>query len=271
MRQSNHEGHLIDWLHEAQARGRQGGAAQRRRLHATPRSRCTTRSRRSRVPVIEVHLSNPQARESFRRRSLIAAGGEGNNRRLRRARLRACSGRGRPSLTEARASTGSKEFDERRQDQPTSAMRVDTDLVQEARRDARRERSQRDRGRGQWPPHRRQAQARRAPRRCRPAPRRPPRRRRPPPAAPAAEPSPASHPGAVKSPMVGTVFLVGRAGRAAVRRRRRQGRGGRHAADHRGDEGDEPDHRAARRHGQADPRPGRPAGRVSTSRWSIIE
>ena len=32
IRQSNHEGHLIDWLHEAQARGRQGGDPQRRRL-----------------------------------------------------------------------------------------------------------------------------------------------------------------------------------------------------------------------------------------------
>ncbi len=32
--------------------------------------------------------------------------------------------------------------------------------------------------------------------------------------------APASHPGAVKSPMVGTVFLAGRARRQAVRRRR---------------------------------------------------
>jgi 3-dehydroquinate dehydratase-2 len=29
------------------------------------------------VPVIEVHLSNPQARESFRRRSLIASAAKG--------------------------------------------------------------------------------------------------------------------------------------------------------------------------------------------------
>jgi 3-dehydroquinate dehydratase-2 len=29
------------------------------------------------VPVIEVHLSNPQARESFRRRSLVAAAAKG--------------------------------------------------------------------------------------------------------------------------------------------------------------------------------------------------
>ena len=32
-RQSNHEGHLIDWLHEAQAVGAKGCFAQCRRLH----------------------------------------------------------------------------------------------------------------------------------------------------------------------------------------------------------------------------------------------
>ena len=48
MRQSNHEGHLIDWLHEAQAEGREGGDPQRRRLHPHARSRSTTRSARSR-------------------------------------------------------------------------------------------------------------------------------------------------------------------------------------------------------------------------------
>ena len=76
MRQSNHEGHLIDWLHEAQARGARavllnaGGfshtsVALHDAVKAIP------------VPVIEVHLSNPQARESFRRRSLIASAAKG--------------------------------------------------------------------------------------------------------------------------------------------------------------------------------------------------
>ncbi len=76
MRQSNHEGHLIDWLHEAQARGAKavilnaGGLSHTSvSLHDAVKSIT--------VPVIEVHLSNPQAREEFRRRSLVAAAAKG--------------------------------------------------------------------------------------------------------------------------------------------------------------------------------------------------
>ncbi|HWH18129.1 MAG TPA: type II 3-dehydroquinate dehydratase [Allosphingosinicella sp.] len=71
MRQSNHEGHLVDWLHEAQAAGAKAvilnaGAYTHTSvaLHDAVKAIAT--------PVIEVHLSNPQARESFRRRSYIA-------------------------------------------------------------------------------------------------------------------------------------------------------------------------------------------------------
>ena len=76
VRQSNHEGHLIDWLHEAQAEGAKavilnaGGFTHTSvAIHDAVKAIST--------PVIEVHLSNPQARESFRRRSYIAAAARG--------------------------------------------------------------------------------------------------------------------------------------------------------------------------------------------------
>ncbi len=76
MRQSNHEGHLIDWLLEAQARKAKavilnpGGYSHTSvALHDAVKA--------VDVPVIEVHLSNPQARESFRRRSLVASAAKG--------------------------------------------------------------------------------------------------------------------------------------------------------------------------------------------------
>ncbi len=76
MRQSNHEGHLIDWLHEANSSGAKavilnaGGFTHTSvALHDAIKA--------IDVPVIEVHLSNPQARESFRRRSLVALAARG--------------------------------------------------------------------------------------------------------------------------------------------------------------------------------------------------
>jgi 3-dehydroquinate dehydratase-2 len=77
IRQSNHEGHLIDWLHEAQAQGAKavilnadGFSHSSVALHDAVKAIST--------PVIEVHLTNPQARESFRRRSLIASAAKGS-------------------------------------------------------------------------------------------------------------------------------------------------------------------------------------------------
>lgn len=70
MRQSNHEGHLVDWLHEAQAEGAlavllNAGAYTHTSvaLHDAIKSITT--------PVIEVHLSNPHTRESFRHKSYV--------------------------------------------------------------------------------------------------------------------------------------------------------------------------------------------------------
>jgi 3-dehydroquinate dehydratase II len=77
LRQSNHEGHLIDWLHEAQAQGAKavilnaGGFT-----HTSVALGDAVRA--VDVPVIEVHLSNPAARESFRHRSYIAAAAAGS-------------------------------------------------------------------------------------------------------------------------------------------------------------------------------------------------
>ncbi|HEX2762453.1 MAG TPA: type II 3-dehydroquinate dehydratase [Allosphingosinicella sp.] len=71
IRQSNHEGHLVDWIQEAAARRAKavlinaGGFT-----HSSVAIHDAIKA--VAVPVIEVHLSNPAARESFRRRSLIA-------------------------------------------------------------------------------------------------------------------------------------------------------------------------------------------------------
>ena len=73
VRQSNHEGHLVDWLHEAQAEG-----AKAVLLNAgayTHTSIALLDAIKSiRVPVIEVHLSDPLTREPFRHVSYVGMG-----------------------------------------------------------------------------------------------------------------------------------------------------------------------------------------------------
>ncbi len=71
LRQSNHEGALVDGLHEAQERGAaavilNAGAYTHTSVALLDAIRAIT------VPVIEVHLSNPHAREAFRHTSWIA-------------------------------------------------------------------------------------------------------------------------------------------------------------------------------------------------------
>jgi 3-dehydroquinate dehydratase-2 len=77
MRQSNHEGHLIDWLHEANASGAKAvilnaGAYTHSSIALHDAIKAIA------VPVIEVHLSNPHAREHFRRRSYVGLAARGS-------------------------------------------------------------------------------------------------------------------------------------------------------------------------------------------------
>ncbi len=70
MRQSNHEGHLVDWLHEAQAEG-----ARAVLLNAAAYTHTSIALldaiKAIRTPVIEVHLSDPSTREPFRHHSYV--------------------------------------------------------------------------------------------------------------------------------------------------------------------------------------------------------
>lgn len=76
VRQSNHEGHLVDWMHEAQAEGAtaiilNAGALTHTSLAIYDAIRAIT------VPVIEVHISNPHAREAYRHKSFVAMAAKG--------------------------------------------------------------------------------------------------------------------------------------------------------------------------------------------------
>jgi 3-dehydroquinate dehydratase-2 len=76
MRQSNHEGHLIDWLHEAQAKKAKAvilnaGAYTHTSLALYDAIRSVS------TPIIEVHLSNPAAREAYRRKSYVGMAAKG--------------------------------------------------------------------------------------------------------------------------------------------------------------------------------------------------
>lgn len=74
--QSNHEGNLVDWLQEANSAG-----AQAVLLNAGAYTHTSVAIhdaiRAIKVPVIEVHLSNPHLREEFRHRSYVGMAAKG--------------------------------------------------------------------------------------------------------------------------------------------------------------------------------------------------
>ena len=77
LRQSNHEGHLVDWLHEAGSRQclaviLNAGALTHTSIALHDAIKAIS------VPVIEVHLSNPHAREAFRHHSFISSVAKGS-------------------------------------------------------------------------------------------------------------------------------------------------------------------------------------------------
>ncbi|MFS0771646.1 type II 3-dehydroquinate dehydratase [Sphingomonas sp. 1P08PE] len=76
MRQSNHEGHLVDWLHEAQARGAKAVILNAGAFTHTSVA-VYDAIKGIRTPVIEVHLSNPHRREEFRHTSYVARAAHG--------------------------------------------------------------------------------------------------------------------------------------------------------------------------------------------------
>jgi 3-dehydroquinate dehydratase-2 len=76
IRQSNHEGHLVDWIQEANAKGAKavllnGGGFTHTSVAIHDAIKAVT------VPVIEVHLSNPHRREDFRHTSFIGRAAKG--------------------------------------------------------------------------------------------------------------------------------------------------------------------------------------------------
>ena len=74
-RQSNHEGQLVDWIHEARKEASALIINPAAYTHTSVALRDAIKS--ISVPVIEVHLSNPHTRESFRHKSFVGMAAKG--------------------------------------------------------------------------------------------------------------------------------------------------------------------------------------------------
>jgi 3-dehydroquinate dehydratase-2 len=76
-RQSSHEGHLVDWLHEASATDAKAVLLNAGALTHTSVALYDA-IKAIKVPVIEVHLSNPHTREAFRHKSFVGMAAKGS-------------------------------------------------------------------------------------------------------------------------------------------------------------------------------------------------
>jgi 3-dehydroquinate dehydratase-2 len=74
-RQSNHEGDLVDWLQEARAKA--VGVILNAGAYSHTSAALLDAARALEKPLIEVHLSNPYARERYRRHSYISQAATG--------------------------------------------------------------------------------------------------------------------------------------------------------------------------------------------------
>ncbi len=74
-RQSNHEGVLVDWIHEAGDKA--AGIAINPGAYGHTSIALHDAIRAVSIPVVEVHISNIHAREEFRHKSMIAPAAKG--------------------------------------------------------------------------------------------------------------------------------------------------------------------------------------------------